>query len=57
MDVLDQDRLGDRQQVVVPFQVMRMVRELTAPERCFIQPVPLDHGSHRTVEYDDATMQ
>jgi len=57
MDVGDDLRPGDRQQVVVALQVRGMVGEAPAPVIGFFQFVVLDHGAHGAVEHQDAVLE
>ena len=57
VDLPDDLRLGEHQQVVVALQVFRMRREARAAEGGLIQPVALDHGAHGPVEDEDALRQ
>ena len=58
MDVLDDRRLGDVQQVVEALEVLAApVREPRAAKRRLIQLALLDHRAHRAVNDDDAFAQ
>ena len=50
-------RLRDVQHVEVPAQVARMVRELRAAKRRFLQLLRLDHRAHGAVQNDDPLLQ
>ena len=50
-------RLRDVQHVEVPAQVPRMVRELRAAKRRFVQLLRLDHRAHGAVQNDDPLPQ
>jgi len=54
MDVFDQGRLREVQQVIVTFQVLFPIFEAFAAKRGFIQLALLDHGPHGPVENEDA---
>ncbi len=54
VDVADDLRLGQRQQVVVALQVARPVLEAFPPVAVLVQLVALDHGAHGTVQDQDA---
>ena len=57
VDVLDDLRLGEVQQVVVALQVAGPVLEALAAKSRFVQMVALDHGAHGAIEDDDAFAQ
>ena len=54
MDVADDGRLGDDQEVVVALQLAGVVLEAFAAVVRLLQLELLDHGAHRPVEVDDA---
>ncbi len=54
MDLADDIRPGQRQQVVVARQVARMILETLAPEIHLFQFLCLDHGAHRAIKYQNA---
>ena len=54
VDAADDLRLGQHQQVVVALQVAGPVGKALAPVIRLLQPVPLDHGAHGTVQDQDA---
>src|SRR5436190_11883496 len=53
MDAGNHVRPRQHQDVVVAFQILRMVLEALAAEIRLAQLVPLDHGAHRAIEYED----
>ncbi len=58
VDVLDDRRPGDIQQVVEAFEVPAVpIRETRAAKRRLIQLALLDHRAHRAVNDDDAFAQ
>ncbi len=58
VDLLDQARLGDVEQVVITLEVLAPpVLESLAAKIGLTQPALLDHGPHRTVEDDDPFVQ
>ena len=54
LDLGDDLRLGQQQQVVVALDVARPVGETLATVVRFFQPIALDHGAHAAVEDEDA---
>ena len=54
VDLADHVRAGEHQQVVVALQVAGVVFEVARAVVFFLQPVALDEGAHRAVEYEDA---
>ena len=54
VDVADDLRLGERQQIVVALQVARPVLEAFPPVAVLVQLVALDHGPHGPVQDQDA---
>ena len=50
VDVVDDFRLSNAEQIVIAFQILGMLEEFLAPEIAFFQLVPLDHGAHSTVD-------
>src|SRR5882724_5078522 len=57
MDVADDLRLRQHEQVVVALDVTRPVAETLAAILGFLELVLLDHRAHRTVENQDAAVQ
>ena len=57
MDGLDDLRLRQAEQVVVPLQVLRPILEPLPAKGRLVQLVGLDHGAHRAVENDNALAQ
>ena len=55
VDVADDLRLGQHQQVVVALEIRRMVGEARTAVARLVQVVALDHGAHRAVDDEDAT--
>jgi hypothetical protein len=53
VDVADDPRLGQDQQVVRAAQVVGVVAEAFAAEAGFIEFVVLDHRAHRAVQHED----
>ncbi len=54
MYVLNNLWLSQYQQVVITLQVMGPVCKTFTTIICFLKPMTLDHGSHRTVNNQDA---
>ena len=54
MDVGDDLRAGERENVVVAPQVAAVLAQPLAPEAALIELVPLDHRAHGAVEQHDA---
>jgi hypothetical protein len=50
VDVVDDFRLSNAEQIVIAFQILGMLEEFLAPEIGFFQLVPLDHRAHSTVD-------
>ena len=57
VDVADQPRLGERQEVVMTAQLARPVAKAHAAVVLLGEPRALDHGAHRAVEQHDAATQ
>ena len=57
VDVADDGRLRDDQEVVVALELAGVVLEAVAAVVLFLQLELLDHGAHRAVEVDDALAQ
>jgi hypothetical protein len=57
MNVLDDTGLGHAKNIVVVFQLLRMVREQGASIIFFSKLVLLDHGAHRSIEDEDLLFQ
>ena len=57
MDLFDHLRLGQRKEIVRPFEIARMIGKLRAAIRALVQPVALDHRSHRAIEDQNALLQ
>lgn len=57
MDVVDDVRLGDGQQVVVAFEILGVAGELGAAEVVLLEPVALDHGAHGAVDHQNPPAQ
>ena len=57
VDLGDDRRLGEDQQVVVPPEIARVVPEPLAAERCLVEAAALDHRPHRAVEEQDAALE
>ena len=57
MDGLDDLRLRQAEQVVVPLQILRPILEPLAAKPRLLQRVSLDHRAHRAVEDDYALPQ
>src|SRR5689334_3548178 len=45
---------GQHQQVVIPFEIVRVIAEPLAAEIGLRQPIALNHRSHRAIEQQDA---
>jgi hypothetical protein len=56
VDIPDDVRLGQGQQVIVALEVAGPVLEPFATVVCFLQPVGLDHGAHGAIEDEDAVL-
>ena len=54
MDLADDVGPGERQQVVVALQVVVVIGQQRAAEVGFVQPITLDHRTHRAVDEQDA---
>ena len=54
VDLLEQRRLREREQITVPLEVARPCGEPLAAEVGIAQPVTLDHGPHRSVQNHNA---
>ena len=54
VDLLDERRLSEDQEIVAPLKVARMMGELAAAEAGLVELVRLDHGPHRAVKDRDA---
>ena len=57
MNVADHAGAGQRQQVVVTLEVVRPVGETLTAVLVLAQAVGLNHGTHSTVEHQDAFLQ
>ena len=57
VDRLDELRPGEAQEVVAPFQVIRVVGKLASAKARLIQPMGLNHGAHRAVKNGDPAPQ
>ena len=57
VDVVDDVRLGDGQQVVVAFEILGVAGELGAAEVVLLEPVALDHGAHGAVDHQNPPAQ
>ena len=57
MNAANDIRPRHRQQVVVAFQWFVVVGIRVTTKICFLQPMPLDHGAHRTIEDENALAQ
>ena len=57
MDLADDLRLRQHQQVVVALQVVRVVGEALAAIVGLVEPVALDHRAHGAVEDQDALLE
>jgi hypothetical protein len=57
MDLLDDVRLRQIEDVRRALEIARMIGELRAAIRLFVQPVALDHRPHRAVEDENASLQ
>ncbi|GBL43761.1 methionine synthase [Verrucomicrobiota bacterium] len=53
VDIADDRRLGDDEQVVIALELARVVGEARTPVVGFLQLQLLDHGAHRAVEEND----
>ena len=57
VDLADQRRLGQRQQIVVALEVLLPVGKALASKGGLVQCVTLDHGAHGTVENQHAPVE
>ena len=57
VDVADDVRLGEAEQVVVAAEVLRVIGEALAPEVLLGQLVALEERAHRAVEHEDPLAQ
>ncbi len=57
MDVADDLRLGDGQQIIVALEVARVVSKALAAIIRLLERIALDHGAHGAVEDQDALFQ
>lgn len=57
MNLLNDLRLREYEQIVVSLKLLGMVLEPLAPELRLVELVLLDHGSHGAVEYVDAARE
>ena len=57
MDIAEQGRLGQVEEIVVALNVPVEILESVAPECGFVQLLVLDHGAHATIEDDDAFLE
>ena len=57
MDVADDVRLGQAQQVIIALQVRGPVCEALAAVIRLFQLVPLDHGAHGAIQEEDTVVQ
>ena len=57
MNLFDDRRIGQTENIIRAFEIARMIRELRTAETGFIQPVALDHRPHRAVEDEDAAVE
>jgi hypothetical protein len=53
MDAYDDVGAGQRQQVVIPLQIVHVILESLPTEGRFIEPVSLDHGAHGAIHDQD----
>jgi len=54
MDIFNDRRLRQIEQIIVPFQVLLPVTEPLTSKGGLVQPPLLDHRSHGSIEYQDA---
>jgi hypothetical protein len=57
VNIAEQGRLGQVQQVIVALDFAIIVGKPIAPEGGFIQLEVLDHGTHTAIEHDNAFLQ
>jgi hypothetical protein len=57
MNTPDYLRPGQQQQIVVAFQIMRMIGEACSAIVGFLQFVALNHRSHRAIKNEQALFQ
>ena len=54
MNLLDDRRLGQHQQIIIAFEIAWPILETHAPEVFLLQVIALDHGAHRAIQNQDA---
>jgi hypothetical protein len=54
VDLRDDLRLREAQQVVVALQIFGVIFEAITTKVRFVQTIGLDHGAHGTIDYQDA---
>ena len=57
MDITNNPRLGQRQEIVVALEIAGMLLKTLAPVPGLVQLVTLDHGAHGTVQNQDPFRQ
>lgn len=57
MNLQNEVRFGETEQIIVAFQVVFVVKEAGASEIRFLQLVSLDHGAHATIKHHDSLPQ
>ena len=53
MDLLDDIRACEGQQVIVTLKIFRMILKFIPTKVYFFKPITLNQGSHGAIEYED----
>jgi hypothetical protein len=57
VNVNDDPRSGEREEVIVPLETLVMISEPDVPEVILLQLVSLDHSSHGPVDDEDPRLE
>ncbi len=57
MNIADNPRLGEREQIVVAFEVVRKIGKAAPPIIAFSELVALDHRAHGAIQNQDAPLE
>ena len=57
MDVVNDFRSCDTEQIVVPFEILPVVRQFCVPEVFLFQAMSLDHCTHSAIDYKNTFAQ